>query len=119
MSLLPKPALSSDASYLQALDTIVKDEPLVASVVSQLGSANNIRMARGICSVLDNASVKTVQDLVLGVFQQNFFDLPAPNLPSNQDDRATAVGGYIAAATIAGIPYYCKQHTTKVEAMFR
>lgn len=119
IGLLPKPALSSDASYLQALDLVVENEPLVASVVSQLGSANNIRMAKGICSVLDSARVRTVQDLVLGVFEQNFFDLPTPNLPSNQDDRATAVGGYIAATTLAGIPYYCRQHMTKIEAMFK
>ncbi len=88
-------------------------------MVAQLGATNNIRMAKGVCSVLNSPRVVTIEDLVFGVIQQKFFDLPAPRLPESDDEKAAAVGGYIAATTIAGTPAYCNQHAAKIEAMFK
>jgi len=119
LSLSPTAVLASDTDYLQTLQNLTNEDPLVKDVVTQLGSTNNIRMAKGICSVLDSPKVATIEDLVKGIFQEKFFDLPAPKLPSNADDQAAAVGGYIAAITIAGTPTYCNQHTEKIQAMFK
>ncbi len=119
ITFLPSPSFASDTEYLQTLDQLVSDEPLIKDIVGQLGATNNIRMAKGVCTLLDNPSVKTIEDLVSGVIAEEFFGLPTPNLPSNSDDRATAVGGYIAATTFAGIPAYCDRNLTKVQAMFR
>ena len=115
---LPAKVFASDAEYLQALEEIVGNLPLIQNVTDQLGSSNNIVMAKGVCSVLDKPDVTTVRHLVLGVIQEDFFDLPAPRLPDNDDDRATAIGGYIAVTAIAGSKTYCNQHVQKVNDMF-
>jgi len=119
LSVSPTAVLASDAEYLQALQDITSDDPLVNDVVVQLGSDNNIRMAKGVCSLLNSPKVTTIEHLVAGVIEQQFFNVPAPNLPEDDDSRAAAVGGYIAATMITGTPAYCSQHSEKINAMFK
>jgi len=116
VALSPARSLAGDTEYLGTLASLGSRIPApVQAIVTQMGDANNINMAKNMCTVLDKPEVSTVEDLMKSVIDQNFFGLiPTPD----NRQRAEAVGGYIALTTLAGTPQYCSQHGPKVRQMF-
>ncbi|OLP17371.1 hypothetical protein BST81_16355 [Leptolyngbya sp. 'hensonii'] len=115
----PMVAFASDETFLASLAKLGSRDAGIKSIVTQVGDDNNIKMAKGICSILEDPEVETVKDLVNGVVTENFFDIPAPKLSGTSQQKTKSILGYLIITTQAGVPEYCSQHKPKLTNLFK